>query len=265
MITLKRLSAGLRAPMTITTAAQAKKEKPKRSVPALGELWNHTKLGGNPVTSAKPVKLEKQSCSGSLLWHIWLHKGKQVLPLGMERLLHLHRYLTESLNWHTAECCTKERESRIANKSPDKALSYFFLDKIHMAMRMPQESTTYSQIPATSMKGGGRKRQLDRERRGNGRQPVLGGSRPLPTPPPPHAHVAPGDTLCWAGNTPSREQRSSETEFLLFLKLSAVFTALCQLKSFNQNTGFACLRERTRGSSLQVRALSPRPSLLSSS
>lgn len=77
--------------MTITTAAQAKKEKPKRSLPALGELWNYNKLGGNPVTSAKPVKLEKQCCFGNLLWLIWLQKGKQVLPLAMEKLLHLHR------------------------------------------------------------------------------------------------------------------------------------------------------------------------------
>lgn len=33
--------------MTITTAAQAKKEKPKRLLPDPGEFLNYNKLGGN--------------------------------------------------------------------------------------------------------------------------------------------------------------------------------------------------------------------------
>lgn len=45
--------------MTITTTAQAEKEKPKHLLPARGEIWNYNKLSGKPVTSAKPVKLEK--------------------------------------------------------------------------------------------------------------------------------------------------------------------------------------------------------------
>lgn len=183
------------------------------------------------ATSAKPVKLEKRCCFGSLLWCSWLHKGKRVLPLAMERLLQLRRYLTESLNWHTAESCTKERESCIANKSPDKALSYFLLDKIHMAVWMPQECTTHSQVPETSTKRGGRRKKDNWTRRGDGKQPVLGTSRPLPP-------------LCMpmrllgmlAAEEGIHPQESKPAQKRSVLSLPATFTALCQLKSFNQNT-----------------------------
>lgn len=133
----------------------------------------------------------------------------------------------QSFNWHTAESCTKERESCVANTAPDKALSYFFPDKIHMAIHMPQEWITYSPVLETSMKGGERKKTTGhrKERRRKA------ASAPIPCPSLPCGS--------WRRSPPSRDytlKRAKQLKNRLLL-LPTGCTALCQLKTFNQSPG----------------------------
>lgn len=94
-----------------------------------------------------------------MLWHIWLYKWNQIFPLTNGKVTPPLSVFNPVVKLARAEAGRKE--GKLFHQQcalPDKALSSFFLEKLHRDFQPPQELPTYSQTQEAVRKGGGRKK-----------------------------------------------------------------------------------------------------------